>query len=1264
MAGTVEKSSRKYLDFQEYVDFQVDKARSAIKWTDILTSLAGIALLGLVYLLAFAILDHWVIEGGMSKLGRALMLGGLAIVSLGWIIWRVVVPYWRKVNSLYAAWQIERSSPEMRGSLLSLVDGAGGTGGVNLGVRQAIQKRAATALTKVDVDHAIDRRRLLWLSYAVLAAVVLVCLYAVFSPKSIGNSIVRAFLPAAAVDVDTETEILKVLPGDATLAAGEPVLFEVNLGGKQPEVVSLTVTTDDRRLVDESLKLSAEDEVSRLWSRSWSGPEGLGIDVGFSYRVKAGDASAGPFRIEVVRPPSAEVETIAYDFPDYMGFEDTTRSEPEIDAYEGTEVTVTALANQPLRSARLVFADSPNFDAEGGISAVAEERSFELGSSGERLTARFPLRLRSDQSSPKYYRIECVSESGLKSRDHAVYEVRIRPDLDPEILLRDPRSDIERPANAIVPLLWAARDDFAVTSVAVRFEKNGSALPKELQLAKGAASSVGNQSQLKLENFRLEAGDELTFWLKAFDNREPKPNATNSQRVRISIIEPVSPEEVEERLEEDRRKQDELVKDRNDASDANDDRGDDPSADDDSSEGEGGESGTKQEIGKQDGPGEPGNDKNAGDSEDSNSSDTGGQDGSQSKNGSSGEQNSPSEPLANDGSADDQALRRAVEHFNELDEQKDGEDEPKDSGGTGEAGTENQSGERDPQGREEQDPEAPSNQSDEQRPDENGQKGEDAQGGQNSDGGMPKPGDGSEGDGGNATDGAPDAGEASDEGAGSGESTGPGDGEADPQAGRGKNERPGSDEGDAAQSEDGTDSGEQTPASDDGNAESRPADGSEKGPARGSDERDPNAAKADGPLEREGPKGATEQRTPDEGERPENSRSEEGPPPEGARPDRGSSDDGGQSDPSANEGNGNSDVDRESPNNAEDNGTQQSTRDAPAGADEPAGSGQPDGQKSDQPDGGEAGGSQEASEGNRGPDGTGTAETTDQQDPNGTPGESGSPEESDPSMTPKDGSEKSQSESSAGDESGESSESGGSSEKSKSDGESQGSGSSGESSSESSSSAGESGKGQGSGSSSDGSSSSSGEAGSSSSESGSSEGGGGTGGQSSSDDQNSAKDSAGAGGGTAAGESSSEGGTGGGSSGGEEADLDYAKQATDLVLKRLEEDLERGEPDPELLEKLGWGDDDLKRFSQRLRDRLSQKKPETAREQAKSREFDEMLKSIDFDNPIPEVRNRQIDSSPQGGSAGRRTKAPPEYRDLYDAFTRSIAGKNGLPGEE
>src|SRR5690606_22695040 len=185
-------------------------------------------------------------------------------------------------------------------------------------VKMALERRAALSLSEMDVDEAVDRRGLLHLSYALLAVVLLFCVYTLLSPKSVSASVWRALFPAANVAVATRTEILNVQPGDAEVVARAELDVKVDLRGERPDEVILQYTTADRRYVDEPVVLRPVEEGLMQYAGTIAGDNARGILQDLTYRIQAGDARSQEFHVTVLQPPSARVEQVSYEYPAYM----------------------------------------------------------------------------------------------------------------------------------------------------------------------------------------------------------------------------------------------------------------------------------------------------------------------------------------------------------------------------------------------------------------------------------------------------------------------------------------------------------------------------------------------------------------------------------------------------------------------------------------------------------------------------------------------------------------------------------------------------------------------------------------------------------------------------------------------------------------------------------------------------------------------------------------------------------------------------------
>ncbi|MAG95022.1 MAG: hypothetical protein CMJ48_14950 [Planctomycetaceae bacterium] len=124
--------------------------------------------------------------------------------------------------------------------------------------------------------------------------------------------------------------------------------------------------------------------------------------------------------------------------------------------------------------------------------------------------------------------------------------------------------------------------------------------------------------------------------------------------------------------------------------------------------------------------------------------------------------------------------------------------------------------------------------------------------------------------------------------------------------------------------------------------------------------------------------------------------------------------------------------------------------------------------------------------------------------------------------------------------------------------------------------------------------------------------------------------------------------------------LEDKLKTTELVLKRLQRELKRGDVDEELLKELGWNQDDLKRFLQRNLDAI-QDAGDSPEGKARRNQFEEMVDSIDFQPGADQRIGRSGAKRSARGAASRRIDAPLEYRDQFKAFQKGITKSGKKP---
>lgn len=557
------KAKKNYAEFDEYISYQLQKTQTGIRSTDVFTALCGAAVFVVSYLLVFVVFDHWIVTGGFGPAMRVTLLAGLLLGTISWLGWKVAWPFFRRVNSLYAARVLEQASPELKSTLLNYVDLRSAAREVSPSILGSMEKRAAVTLSHTEIDDAIDRSLLLKLSYALLIAVVLFSIYSVASPKKVWPSIVRIFAPGAEVSVSTQTAFLKVTPGDTVVLSREFLTVTTDLSGEVPQDVTLHYTTADGQFVNEPVSMHEVEAGLKRYRCILKGVSGEGLLQNLSYRITAGDASTPDYHVTVRQPPSATVKSLRYRFPDYMELPPDEAVGSNVDTWEGTRIELTAVASMPVESAKLQFSDEAEFPAR------CEEMRMTVASDGVTLTPASPWQpiIREDGSYPRFFRIQCRTADGATDPTPAVHSIRLQADRRPDVSTRQPTRDLEVAANAIVPLLIQASDpDFRLSQIVLRMKNGNRSLPKQ-SLYKGDDREKLVRYDLKIADLNAMPGDVITWWIEAHDNRRVETasrilldtNRRTTPQLKMTIKAAVPEEEVNQQLERDRqRAQDKL----------------------------------------------------------------------------------------------------------------------------------------------------------------------------------------------------------------------------------------------------------------------------------------------------------------------------------------------------------------------------------------------------------------------------------------------------------------------------------------------------------------------------------------------------------------------------------------------------------------------------------------------------------------------------------------------------------------------------------
>lgn len=523
--------------YEQYIDNQVETTRRLVKLVDLATSLVVLAAGILAFLLAAAVVEHWLVPGGYPLAARVALFA-LLIAGVTYFAYRRLWPLCiRAINPVYAAQTIERNGPSLKNTLVNFLLLRQRRGEISEAVYRTLEEQAAQRLIRVPTEGAVDRSLLIRFGYVLLAVVAVAALYKVFSPKDPLVSAQRVLMPWADVMPPSRVQIVAVEPGNVTVSRGEFVNISAEVRGiGDDEPVFARYTTVDGRAVNKPIPMTVDESGLRFTTRLPEAGASVG-EVGaaqnFTYRIEAGDARSLDYSVTVVPAPAILVERVQYEYPAYTGYSNQqTEGLGDIRAIEGTRVTITARANGPIREAHV------DFDADG-------RRDLRMTTSDTTATASFVLALREDRRTPKHasYVLRLINRDGRTNRDPVKHSITVEPDLSPETSILLPQEKVlDVRLDETVAIEVEARDpDFALSSVRLRGEVAGRVVIDQPLLEGEHRGRFTARYSFTPSAHHLSAGDVVQYWAIAHDNRTPEPNVVESERKSLRIVSPDPP---------------------------------------------------------------------------------------------------------------------------------------------------------------------------------------------------------------------------------------------------------------------------------------------------------------------------------------------------------------------------------------------------------------------------------------------------------------------------------------------------------------------------------------------------------------------------------------------------------------------------------------------------------------------------------------------------------------------------------------------------
>ena len=526
--GTQTQPHGKLLDYEQFIDHQLNRTRARIKFTDIATACLILAAGFLAVLFLEVIFDHAV---GLPLLFRRIVLAGGLSTAAAFSALRIAMPLLRRVNGLYAARTIEDADPAFKNSLINYLELRRYRTQMPKAVMATLESRAVTDLTHVEVDNVVNQQRMLKAVYVIAGLLVIFSLYIMFSPKSVYDSTRRAFL--ADLSRPTNTQFVNIKPGnDAELSqvvAGDNVTFSVHVEGVRPPKVLLHYSVDGGKF------FAVRDYVPGQMYDPWQVTL-PNVQQSMDYYVTGGDAESSHYHLEVSPAPTITSITLDLDFPKYTNVPRRTGVEGgNVEAIEGTMVTVHAKTNMPATAATLDIANATAVSMD-----IASDDPTEL-------SVQFKV------TKTGTYKINFRTTGNQLNPNPVIYDIIAIPDRPPTGRFVQPdKPSIVVPANVAVDLVMAGTDDHGVQDATLHVTMgNDKLLSKNMLEGRPQAAEFRVSETLDPAKLRLKPGAKLNYWLTVRDNKEPSSNKFETAHQLIEITQPVSPAE-KKKVEDDR----------------------------------------------------------------------------------------------------------------------------------------------------------------------------------------------------------------------------------------------------------------------------------------------------------------------------------------------------------------------------------------------------------------------------------------------------------------------------------------------------------------------------------------------------------------------------------------------------------------------------------------------------------------------------------------------------------------------------------------
>ncbi len=457
--------------------------------------------------------------------GARLVLDVFILAAGGYVGWRwLLVPLWTSLGDVDIALRIERRYPGLNDGLSSTVQFLLDEQNSKLGspaMQREVIRRTLDQLNRVSMDGLLEHHPLRKVGIIVGITCAIVLTIAGFSPANAATALKRLAFPLADIPWPRKFELRFVTEDLEPLTTAEKPTLTIVQGA------TLEVYVENRRgplppdLTFEAVRADGKKASERMHQTSLWDAKGRAREIGGAsllvakgpilIRAVGGDGETSTVEINVVPPPRLDSMRLKVTPPAYT--QQPERTLPEnvgnIEGYVGTKVEITGLSNKELQAASAARKD-------------AEAAELTIESDTRKVRGQFTL----NRSGSYAWWLALRDQQGFENPDTQRFDLRVLPDLTPDVRIDEPSTDLTVTPTAQVRFKIAAKDDLGLKQITLATSRpvtaEEKAAPTEAQRTELFTEDSRPQQQavehtLELAPLQLQPGQRVVVHAEATD---------------------------------------------------------------------------------------------------------------------------------------------------------------------------------------------------------------------------------------------------------------------------------------------------------------------------------------------------------------------------------------------------------------------------------------------------------------------------------------------------------------------------------------------------------------------------------------------------------------------------------------------------------------------------------------------------------------------------------------------------------------------------